>query len=122
MSTRFIPGVFFLLLIGPFLPASPWSALAQQLSQEEARIVRYLETHQEEAIALAAGNEDVSLRTRIGTRAALGDIDGAIQLLEQAFRERSPWLPQVAASKSPIYADLQTDPQWQVLRRRMGLE
>jgi glutamate carboxypeptidase len=51
MSARFLPGAL-LLLLAPTLLICPPSGLAQQLTEEEARIVRYLEAHEEEAISL----------------------------------------------------------------------
>ena len=51
MSIRFVPGAL-LLLVGLAFLICPPSGLAQQLTEEEARIVRYLEANEEEAIAL----------------------------------------------------------------------
>jgi len=51
MSLRFMPGALPLLLV-PTLLICPPSGLGQQLSEEETRIVRYLEAHEEDAISL----------------------------------------------------------------------
>lgn len=51
MSIRFIPGALLLLLV-PTLLICPPSGLGQQLSEEEARIIRYLDAHEEAAISL----------------------------------------------------------------------
>jgi tetratricopeptide (TPR) repeat protein len=49
----------------------------------------------------------------------LGDLDAAFADLDQAARERNPWLP--FETQLPIMAPLRADPRYETLMKRMGL-
>lgn len=51
--------------------------------------------------------------------AALGMRDEAFALLEKAYAERAPYLPQIAVDR--YYDSQRSDPRFQQLLRRMGL-
>jgi hypothetical protein len=82
--------------------------------------------------AYAAGGPDSVLRLQVNAPDArrnpvdrarwhtlLGDFDAAFADLEQAFAERTVWLP--FGTEFPYLAPLQADPRYAALRERMGL-
>jgi tetratricopeptide (TPR) repeat protein len=75
-----------------------------------------------EALALAERLErEGSLEDRLKARTAIGDVDGAYSILEQALTSRAPWV--LARPNLYSYYDiLRSDPRWADYLHRTGLE
>lgn len=93
-------------------PMSHWAIRALSALDREA-----------EAFALAdllvGDNADgTPIETRVDVSMALGDLDGAVTLLEQALEAKAPFLVETTSAKWDV---LREDPMFREIRRRMGL-
>ena len=89
--------------------------LGPNVSQVSANLAR---GQREEALALAAQFTGGTLRQRVEAAMALGEIDLAFRLLDQAVREHHPWLAyfDTQLGLEPLHAD----PRFGQLLRRIG--
>ena len=72
----------------------------------------------EEATALARRLEGGSIRDRARVRAALGDAEGALEVLEEAYRQGAPWILTLSL---PDFDALRSDPRFTSLLESVGL-
>ncbi len=75
----------------------------------------------EEARAVLEAARDASLESQLYARVGVGDIDGAFEVLGQAFETRAVWLLEYPAL-DPYFDGLRADPRFAQTLRRFGLE
>jgi TolB-like protein len=106
------------LLAGVLLEMGDYDALLQRTGWTRLAALVAL-GRKDEALEYATRFAESSLRRRSEVASALGDSELALTLLEQAYRERQPWLRSIR--NATAYKPLRSDPRFIDLMERVGL-
>jgi tetratricopeptide (TPR) repeat protein len=105
-------------LAGVLLEKGDYDALLQRTGWTRLAALVAL-GRKDEALEYATRFAESSLRRRSEVASALGDSELALTLLEQAYRERQPWLRSIR--NATAYKPLRSDPRFIDLMERVGL-